>query len=107
MNAGRIITPDAKLKAVLPVAKVDMLKVSDFPELPSVSTDSFRILIRTLLGLVDFARTNAHYSRRRTPHPFYAVALGTVPAMLSLSPSTSLFGFKFQNGMPVVSFMVP
>merc|ERR1712025_962684 len=26
LNAGRIITPDAKLKAVLPVAKVDMLK---------------------------------------------------------------------------------
>merc|ERR1712205_279690 len=28
LNAGRIITPDAKLKAVLPVAKVDMLKMA-------------------------------------------------------------------------------
>merc|ERR1712225_145967 len=28
LNAGRIISPDAKLKAVLPVAKVDMLKMA-------------------------------------------------------------------------------
>ena len=31
LNEGRIIKPDEKLKSVLPVAKVDMLKVSDFP----------------------------------------------------------------------------
>merc|ERR1719408_1238052 len=28
LNSGRIITPDEKLKAVLPVAKVDMLKMA-------------------------------------------------------------------------------
>merc|ERR1711998_212022 len=28
LNAGRIITPDAKLKTILPVAKVDMLKMA-------------------------------------------------------------------------------
>merc|ERR1711918_309971 len=28
LNNGRIITPDEKLKAVLPVAKVDMLKMA-------------------------------------------------------------------------------
>merc|ERR1711937_986565 len=28
LNQGRIITPDAKLKAILPVAKVDMLKMA-------------------------------------------------------------------------------
>merc|ERR1712097_228071 len=28
LNAGRIISPDAKLKTVLPVAKVDMLKMA-------------------------------------------------------------------------------
>ena len=31
LNEGRIIKPDEKLKAVLPVAKVDMLKVFAFP----------------------------------------------------------------------------
>merc|ERR1719377_420910 len=28
LNSGRIITPDDKLKAVLPVAKIDMLKMA-------------------------------------------------------------------------------
>merc|ERR1712118_521220 len=28
LNSGRIITPDEKLKAVLPVAKIDMLKMA-------------------------------------------------------------------------------
>ena len=42
MNAGRVISPDAALKKVLPVAKVDMLKVSDFlTELPCVAADIF------------------------------------------------------------------
>merc|ERR1712070_1127856 len=28
LNSGRIITPDEKLKAILPVAKIDMLKMA-------------------------------------------------------------------------------
>ena len=43
LNAGRVISPDAALKKVLPVAKVDMLKVSDFlTELPCVAADIFQ-----------------------------------------------------------------
>merc|ERR1711939_247798 len=30
LNAGRIISPDAKLKAVLPVASLDMLKMAGY-----------------------------------------------------------------------------
>merc|ERR1712094_108804 len=30
LNAGRIITPDAKLKAIFPVASLDMLKMAGY-----------------------------------------------------------------------------
>ena len=51
-----------------PVASGDTMSTPIFSELPNVCTDSFRILLRTLAGVEDFARTNTHYSRR-TSHP--------------------------------------
>ena len=33
-----------------------------FRELPKVNIDPFRILLRTLAGLADFARTTSHYT---------------------------------------------
>ena len=51
-----------------PVAASDTLSTPIFPELPNVCTASFRMLLRTLAGVADFARTNAHY-RRRATHP--------------------------------------
>ena len=47
------------------VAEIDTLQSSIFPDLPKVSTDSFRVLLRTLAGLEDFARTNSHHTRRK------------------------------------------
>ena len=51
-----------------PVAASDTTSLPIFPELPTVSTDSFRILLRTLAGREDFARTNANCFRRNA-HP--------------------------------------
>ena len=52
----------------LPVTENDTLESPIFLELPKVNTDSFRVLLRTLAGLEDFARTNSHYARRKC-HP--------------------------------------
>ena len=52
----------------LTISYSSTLLMPNFPELPSVNTESFRILLRTLVGGGDFARTNAHYIRRPT-HP--------------------------------------
>ena len=41
---------------------------SIFDALPAADTGAVRVLLRTLTGLEDFARTNAHYSRRSV-HP--------------------------------------
>ena len=49
----------------LPVTENDILESSIFLELPKVNTDSFRVLLRTLAGLEDFARTTSHYARRK------------------------------------------
>ena len=57
-----------KMASNLPVTENDTLESPIFLELPKVNTDSFRVLLRTLAGLEDFARTNSHYARRKC-HP--------------------------------------
>ena len=37
--------------------------------MPTVNTESFRVLLRTLAGLEDFARVNSHAPTRRQIHP--------------------------------------
>ena len=54
-----------KMASNLPVTENDTLESPIFLELPKVNTDSFRVLLRTLAGLEDFARTNSHYARRK------------------------------------------
>ena len=54
-----------KMASNLPVTENDTLDSPIFLELPKVNTDSFRVLLRTLAGLEDFARTNAHQPQRR------------------------------------------
>ena len=48
------------------IARVSPL--SDFPVLPQAATGAIRVLLCTLAGLEDFARTNAHHLRRKL-HP--------------------------------------
>ena len=43
----------------------DTLESPIFFKFPKVNTDSFRVLLRTLAGLEDFARTTSHYARRK------------------------------------------
>ena len=57
-----------KLSLEQPVTVTDTISTPIFAELPTVSTESFRILLRTLAGLEDFARTNANCFRRAA-HP--------------------------------------
>ena len=57
-----------KLSLNQPPALADTLLSPIFPELPDVCADAFKALLRTLVGLEDFARSNAHYSRRKS-HP--------------------------------------
>ena len=57
-----------KLSLGQPVAVCDTISSPIFAELPTVSTESFRISLRTLAGLEDFARTNANCFRR-SAHP--------------------------------------
>jgi hypothetical protein len=57
-----------KLSSNLQVNESDTMQSPIFLELPKVSTDSFRTLFRMLVGLEDFARSNAHYTRRKC-HP--------------------------------------
>ena len=49
-----------KMASNLPVIENDTLQSPIFLELPRVNTDSFRVLLRTLAGLEDFARTTHH-----------------------------------------------
>ena len=57
-----------KISTNVHVAESGTVQSPIFPELPKVNTDSFRVLLRTLAGLEDFARTNSHHTRRRC-HP--------------------------------------
>ena len=49
-------------------ARVSPLSGAIFPVLPQADTGAVRALLRTLAGLEDFARINAHHPRRRV-HP--------------------------------------
>ena len=49
-------------------ARISPLPEAIFPSIPQADTGAVRTLLRTLAGMEDFARTNAHYPRR-TVHP--------------------------------------
>ena len=51
-----------------PFQKLDTLLTPIFARCPGASTDACRVILRTLAGMEDFARTNRHYRRWGT-HP--------------------------------------
>ena len=54
-----------KISSNLPVNEEKSLQSPIFLGLPKVNTASFRVLLRTLAGLEDFARTTSHHKRRK------------------------------------------
>ena len=57
-----------KILTNVPFTENEMLISPISPQMPIVNFDAFRNLLRTLAGLEDFARTNAHFWRREL-HP--------------------------------------
>ena len=50
-----------------PILDTETLQSPIFPELPTVNTEYFRVLLRILAGLEDFARTNSHSRPSQNP----------------------------------------
>ena len=58
-----------KISSNEPILASETLESPIFPKLPTVNTESFRVLLRTLAGLEDYARVNSHAPTRRQIHP--------------------------------------
>ena len=57
-----------KVVGHIAVGPQDTLRTPSFGRCPGVNTDACRVMLRTLAGMEDFARTNAHFFRWDT-HP--------------------------------------
>ena len=63
----------------------DTLRTPIFARCPGVNTDACRVMLRTLAGMEDFARTNAHFSGGiRTPRYDTAFVRGSAYIVFSI-----------------------
>merc|ERR1711907_760585 len=81
LNTGRIITPDAKLKKILPVAKVDMLKMAG--------------MVSKHMSKGDLSRVRLRASATRSP----ARSGCDAPAMYSGRLATEVVGVEDRAGV--------
>ena len=67
------------------VGPQDTLRTPIFARCPGVNTDACRVMLRTLAGMEDFARTNAHFSGGiRTPRYDTAFVRGSAYIVFSI-----------------------